>query len=410
MGAGLCLVIPVANGAQWYIDPYAWLAYGSDDNPRLLILDAQSNAVTKSTAGFKINRAEDIWNTSFHGKYTRVDYSPNDALDTNNILYEIKTSYKAEQSLWNLSASYREDSTLGDEIDADTGILFEQRTREMNQIRPEIMFYIDNRTSISWNLDYSDSSYKDIGNIDNLFNYENTNNTLLIVRGVTERTKILAQLGQSYFVSERADSVPPVTGEFIGTESITINSMLGIEHKLSETINGKLFGGIRKTKSDNTIYGCVVFLGPLCLKESNVVISQDETGISYSGQLEKKYLASSMNLSFSRAVNPSSGGTETINDNAMLNISRPLSQRWHGAVLASYSTVQTVGVDYYGYNRRISWIEPRVTWQQKSIQSGWSGSLAYRYTRLKRAIESEDVERNTLNLQIRYGWSRIDIY
>ena len=405
-----CVAPPIARGAEWSAEPYVRLKSGYNDNVRLVLADQKTTKIETTVAGIGLRVREDRWDIVVKGRYSHINYTPNDNRDSNNTLHRLNSSYKTERAVWSLAGSIRDESVLVSEtIDVDTGLVQFQRQRIKKDIAPSVSWILSEKIQAKWSIQYTDVSYDDNTDAGNLFDYENIANTFFISYGITERSQLLAQLSSSGFRSQRTEPDDLAIDEWRSTESITRNYLLGMGYDLNEMTNFQLLVGTRKTITDTTFYSCTVFLGLTCLSASNVVFPAEEIGFTYTGALKRKLESGNIKIDFGRAISPSSGGTEVVNDNISLQIDRSLTEKWSSALSISHLEARTIGEDLNGNDRRIVQIEPKVTWYQNANQSGWSGSLFYRYTRLRRVYESRAVTRNILNLAIRYGWSKIDL-
>ncbi len=407
-------VAPVVRGAELFAEPYARFRYGYNDNVRLTLADHEISRIEKTIAGLKLVAREERWDTSILGEFSRINYSPIDDYDSDNTRFDLDSSYKTEKIIWSLTGSFKDESVLINEtIDIDTGLTQFQRQRIKKNIAPSVSWILNEKIQATWSIGYTDVSYDDNTDAGILFDYENTTNTFFASYGMTERSQLLVQLSSSGFKSQRTESDDLVVGEWRGTESVTRNYMLGMGYDLDENTNLQLFAGTRKTITDTTIYSCTVIIPPTCFGASNMIFPSELTGSIYTGALERKLESGEVKIDFSRAINPSSGGTEVVSDRMSVRITRLWTRQWRGDLTISYLSNNAIGEDINGNIARldseIARLEPKITWHQNRNWAGWSGALSYNYTELRRTFENDPVTRNAVYLTAGYRWSRIDL-
>jgi len=176
-------------------------------------------------------------------------------------------------------------------------------------------------------------------------------------------------------------------------------------------MNGTLSMGGRNTTSEYQVLVCKLSLGPLCLQTAQETISSQDSGSVYNANLEKQFETAHLTVTASRSLNPTGNGQQAITDFVSFNLSRPFTAKLTGYLAA----------DGYNYNYRISsrtggvppagdyrlyHIGPSFYWR---TAPEWNLDGGYRYTYIRREVETTAATSNLLYLTLTYQWPKISV-
>ena len=400
-------LIPEAGATDWTARPYASLGYRYNDNVHLSITDAQSASAITSVVGIGLEAAKKRWSAALNGKYSDINYSPDDSLDRENTSLGLKTEYKTERGALGITGSSVNDSTLVfDSAGVDTGLTEEQRERVSNNGGVYWKRRASERLSVDIGYDLSDVSYDHVGSAEDLFDFENNTTRFNISYAASEKSHIVVRFGYTDFLSDRINAPAPQPGVPVwnSRDSTTQGYQVGYSYRFSDNTSGTLFVGASRTSFTNFFDGCIT---PI---DCTTVVKFENTGTDnnplYSLELTKKHTTGNIGLAASRTIEPSSSGAEVISDSVSVNASKSLSKKLRTTLSVSHLVAKTIGEDLNNNDRRLIVVKPGLDWRQRGDSYGWSGVLNYQYAEVKRESEQIEAAANSANLIIKYYWPK----
>jgi len=190
-----------------------------------------------------------------------------------------------------------------------------------------------------------------------------------------------------------------------GNDSTTRFFQVGITQNFSESTQGTLAAGARRTET-LTQGGYPVYtrfstpFGDVLIQTGVTSDARiEDTSSVFSGSLEKKYELTSINMSFSRSLAPSGSGSEVEQDSFDFRLNRIMTPH-----LSAYINLNSVIVrddqgnisnnnrPYYHAELGANW-----TWTQEL-----SLNMSYGYSRVKREFEDKAAIANSARLTLIY--------
>lgn len=391
---------PPAFTAEWSITPSVNLRQEYNDNIRLTHRPHDSVWGTKLTPRLELRRATEIWDVSANGRVRSAWYHGQDGLDTTDSFLDGAIKRRFERGSWDIRASLANDTTLQDEtVDLDTGLTTAQidRTQKSIALSSQYMF-----NEISWlqaSLEYRQVTYDD-GERYGLLDYDYAMPSLQIVHQLTPKAQIYSTLVYSkvdYDVSSALESE---------TSSLSIGTKYNI-NKLW-TVNGSI--GARRTDTSQFVLDAVPRPGfealyPLIFDVVSLPRDSSTTGVVYDASLSRKLETSTLTLSASQSINPSSTGTDTESTSATLSGNHQFTAKLSGYLAVNFLRSTTVGdIDTRNDYTRMR-ISPSLSWR---IDRGFILDTGYTYTRIKRETSNNtETDSNVAYISINYVWPKI---
>jgi hypothetical protein len=382
------------SAAQWSAAPSVRVGGEHNDNYELTL--QPHNSVTGSMIAPRLDLgvSSDIWMITGSAEAVQKRFSGGSGLDTDDRYYNFLTSYKTERSTWQVAGSNSKSSTLvNEQISPNTGLVQVQKTYDTHSVSPSWTWAMNELTQLQLAYSFNSVSYVN-GQSSGLFDYNTRDISAQLSNQLNEKDKIFVSAGYSIF------NAPATT-----LESKSAWYQAGISRTFSETTNGTLSAGTRKTASEQVLSVCTVFFGPFCLQTANETFSSEGSSSIYSGSFEKRYETTVFNIRVSRALDPSGLGGQIQTDSQIVGLNRKFTSKLTGTFsvsnyLSKAETGNVTGVDshYYAVEPGLHWM-----WAQE-----WNVDFTYQYRHIKRANEDEPASSNATYLTIRYAWPKMD--
>ena len=239
----------------------------------------------------------------------------------------------------------------------------------------------------------NDTSYVN-GQSVGLYDYRYRTASATVSNQLSEQNQIFVTGGYSSFHT-------PVTGN----ESTTRSFQVGITQNFSESMQGTLQAGARRTETltqgGRPVYTRFSTSSGDFLIQTGVTSNarSQQTSSVFSGSLAKKYELTSINTSFSRSYVPSGSGSEVELDSFAFGLNRTITPR-----LTAYINLNSVMIrddqgnisnnsrPYYRAESGANW-----AWTQEL-----SLNMSYGYSRVKRDYEATAATSNSVYLALIY--------
>lgn len=387
-----------ANAAEWSALPSVRLNREYSDN--LQLTTQPHTSVTGSMISPKLDLIADfdIWRLTAGMEAVQKRYSGNDDVDRDDRFYNLGGSYKTERSTWQITGVFSKNSVLANEkISTDTGAVQTQKIYDTHTISPSWTWAMDELTQLQLAYTNTTVSYVNGANV-RLNDYSTHSTSFQLTRQLSPQNKIFASAGYSSF------NVPLTT---FNSKSATYQA--GAIRNFSETMQGTISAGTRKTSSEQNVYeyGSGTLLCPLgsffVFCHVKTTFSRDSSYV-YNANLEKKYEATQLALSLSRAFDPSGLGGQVQTDSQSMTLSRQFSSRLTGSFSANNYNYKSETGTLTGVNRHLYTFQPSIRWLWTPELSA---DLSYQYAHVKRAEEDQPVTSKSVYLTLMYAWPKI---
>lgn len=386
------------NAAEWSVSPSVRLSREYSDNLQLTALPHTSVTGSMVSPKLYFTADFDIWRLTGGMEAVQKRYSGNDDVDRDDRFYNLGGSYKTERSTWQLTGVFSKNSVLANEqISADTGAVQTQKIYDTHTISPSWTWAMDELTQLQ--LAYTNTTVSYVNGVNVRLNDYSTHSTSFqLTKQLSPQNKIFTSAGYTIF------NVPLTT---FNSKSATYQ--VGAIRNFSETMQGTISAGTRKTSSEQNIYeyGSGTLLCPLgsifVFCHVKTIFSKDSSYV-YNANLEKKYEATRLTLSLSRAFDPSGLGGHVQTDSQNMTLSRQFSSRLIGSFSANNYNYKSETGTLSGVNRHLYIIQPNIRWLWTPELSA---DLRYQYAHVKRAEEDQPVAAKSVYLTLMYVWPKI---
>jgi len=388
------------EAAEWSVSPSIRARRDYDDNIQLTTQPHDSVSSTWVVPKLDFSIASDIWKVDGGAEYAARRFSGHDELDSNSQTYRLGYSYMTERSILQLYAMSSEISYLaGPKINPDIGLFTQNINTDTKYFSPSWTWSMTELTRLQVMYSKSEISYVN-GESSGLLDYDYSSLSLRLSNQFDIDTEIFLLPGYSVY------RVPANA-----TESRTTSFEAGITHTFSETMNGTLSLGGRKTSGESQIVVCKVFLGPYCLQTAQETTSGQDSGRTYNASLEKQFETLHLTATTGRSFNPSGSGQQVITDSVTFDLSGPLVQKITGHLVGegynnNYRISSQAGISSIAHDYRIYQIGPYLRWQ---MAQEWNLEGGYRYTYLQRENETTAATSNVVYLTLAYNPVKMSI-
>jgi hypothetical protein len=393
----LTLSVPrTANAAEWSAQPSVRLGWEHDDNPRLTTQSHESVSGSIISPKLDLSVSSDIWQVMGSMQALQKRYSGESDLDRDDRYYNLITSYKSERSTWQLAGSKAQASVIASEqISPDTGSVDVQKKYDLHSINPSWLWAVNELTQLQLAYSSSNLSYVN-GENAGFHDYATRSVSAQLTNQFDPADQIFFSTGYSIF------DVPATT-----LESRSATYQAGVTRTFSETMNGTLSAGMRKSNTEQNGPVCSLSLLSLCLQTVTVAQSVKKTSSVYNANIEKKYETTSFNLAVSRAFNPSGLGDEVQADTQIATLNKRFTSRLTGTFSAGNYTYKSVTGNLPGVDRRLYTIQPELRWM-------WTQELSmvfgYQYVHVKQVDEDKPATSNLVYWSLRYQWPKKNFF
>jgi len=384
-----------ANAAEWSAQPSVRVSQERNDNPRLVI--QPHNSVIGSMIAPKLDLAagSEIWQMTGSVEAVQKRFSGESDLNRDDRFYNLGASYITERSTWQLTGSSTKTSIFANElVNPDIGAVQVQKVVDTHSVTPSWTWAVNELTQAQLSYSFNNVSYVD-GQSVGLYNYTTRNISAQLSKQLDYKNQVFVVAGYSIF------NIPTTT---LQSKSATYQA--GITRAFSETMSGTLAVGTRKTSDEQNVLVCTLFLGPFCVQTANTTQFTKRSGSVFNGSLDKKYETIRLNITLSRAFDPSGLGGQVRKDSQEIKLDKQFTSRFTGYFSAGNyqyksesGNLPTVDRHLYNFQPGLRWI-----WTQEL-----TADLSYRYWHIKRAVEDEPATSKSTYLVLKYVWPKIEI-
>ena len=390
------LSIPIAcQAAEWTVEPSALFGFVYNDNVNLTTQPHSSVNSNVITPRLDLGVHTQAWQITGSAEASRRRYSGESGQDRDDNAFRLSSAYQSNRNVWQLNASSTRDSPIADEqTSSDTGAVQTPKIRETHGFSPSWTRMLTERTRLQLMYQLNDTSYVN-GQSVGLYDYRYRTASATLSNQLSTLSQVFVTGGYSAFHT-------PVTGN----ESTTRSFQVGITQNFSESTQGTLAAGARRTET--LIQGGEPFYkfsfnesGELVLAEIGVTSDRrlQETSSVFSGSLSKKYELTSINISFSRSLAPSGSGSEIEQDSFDFRLNRTMTPRLNAYINLNSVIVRDDQGNISNNNRPYYHAEMGANWawtQELSL------NMSYGYSRVKREFEDKAAIANSAYLTLIY--------
>lgn len=390
----------MGNAAEWSVSPSIRARGDYDDNIYLSIHPVDSVTSTWVVPKLDFGIASEIWKVYGGAELAARRFRGHEELDSDSQAYRLGYSYMTERSILDLSAKSSKVSYLaGPKISPDIGLFTQNTNTDTKIFSPSWTWSMTELTRLQITYSKSDVSYVN-GQSVGLYDYGYSSLSVTISNQFDTDTQIFLLPGYSTY------RVPATS-----TESKTTSYQVGITRTFSETMNGTLSLGGRRTSGEYQALVCKVYFGPTCLQSGLDTVSGQDSGSTYNANLEKKFELVHITAAASRSFNPSGSGQQVIIDSVTFNLSRPFTEKMTGSLDAdgynyNYRISSSTNVPSTAQDYKIYQIAPHLRWQ---MAPEWNLEGGYRYTYIRRENEPTYATSNVIYLTLAYYPQKMSI-
>ncbi len=417
-------VARLVNAAEWSAQPSVRLGRGYNDNVRLTIYPHPN--VMSSLLAPKLDLAvtSDIWQVTGSMEAVQNRFSGDSSLNSDNLFYNLASSYRTERSIWQVVGSMSQSSILyNQQVNPETGVNQVQYVQDAYNISPSWTWQVDELSQLQLTYSLSNASYVN-GMSVGLYDYSTRAATATFSKMLDPNDTAFVSAGYSIFnVPVNADVLTgAVAVSSSGAYLTALNSksttyQAGITRTFSETSQITLSAGIRNTSYEQDGYEPVLsgatesclyfFFGLRQVPCQRVAMFSKQSGtvfnVKYDEQLLENY---SFHLTLNRSLDSSGTGGQVQTDSIALSLDHPFTSRLRGSFAASSYTHSVETGNISGVDTRLYYIQPSLEWQ-------WTEKLlldaSYIRTHIRRVSDDQPAISNAVNLTLTYAWPRMEI-
>jgi hypothetical protein len=335
------------------------------------------------------------WQITGSAEASRRRYSGESGLDRDDNAFRLSSAYQTERNTWVLDATSTRDSPLANEqTGSDTGAVQTLKIRETHGFSPSWTRRLTERIKLQLMYQLNDTSYVN-GQSVGLYDYRYRTASAVVSNQLSEQNQVFVTGGYSSFHT-------PATGN----DSTTRSAQLGITQNFSESTQGTLQAGARRTETSiqggKPIYQRFFIPGFIdTLVQTGVTqdAHSQETSSMFSASLDKNYEITRVNMTLSRSFVPSGTGTEIEQDSFDFRLNRTITPRMSAFIYLNSIKVQDDQGNISNNGRAYYHAEPGANWawtQELSL------NMSYGYSRAKREFEDKAATANSWYLTLLY--------
>ena len=384
----------VCEAAEWTVEPSALFSLVYNDNVNLTTQPHNSVNSNVISPRLDLGMRTQAWQITGSAEASRIRYSGESTQDRDDNAFRLSSAYQSERNIWQLDANSTRDSPVADEqTSSDTGAVQTPKIRESHGFSPSWTRMMTERTKLQLMYQLNDTSYVN-GQSVGLYDYRYSTASATVSNQLSDRSQVFVTGAYSSFHT-------PVTGN----ESTTRSFQVGITQNFSESTQGTLSAGARRTET-LTQGGYPVYtrfstpFGDVLIQTGVTSDARRQaTSSVFSGSLEKKYELTSINMSFSRSLAPSGSGSEVEQDSFDFRLNRIMTPRLNAYINLNSFVVRDDQGNISNNNRPYYHAELGANWawtQELSL------SMSYGYSRVKREFEDKAAIANSARLTLIY--------
>ena len=384
----------VCEAAEWTVEPSALFSLVYNDNVNLTTQPHNSVNSNVISPRLDLGMRTQAWQITGSAEASRIRYSGGSAQDRDDNAFRLSSAYQSERNIWQLAANSTRDSPVADEqTSSDTGAVQTPKIRETHGFSPSWTRMLTERIRLQLMYQLNDTSYVN-GESVGLYDYRYSTASTTV-------SNQLSKLSQVFVTGAYSSFHTPVTGN----DSTTRSFQVGITQNFSESTQGTLAAGARRTET-LTQGGYPVYtrfstpFGDVLIQTGVTSDARiEDTSSVFSGSLEKKYELTSINMSFSRSLAPSGSGSEVEQDAFDFRLNRIMTPRLNAYINLNSVIVRDDQGNISNNNRPYYHAELGANWawtQELSL------NMSYGYSRVKREFEDKAAIANSARLTLIY--------
>jgi hypothetical protein len=384
----------VCEAAEWTVEPSALLSLVYNDNISLTTQSHDSVTGNVIIPRLDLGMLTQAWQITGSAEASRQRYSGANDQDRDNNAFRISSAYLTERNTWQLDANSTRDSPSAEEkTRSDLGALQTLKIRESHSFSPSWTRKMTERIKLQLMYQLNDTSYVD-GQSVGLYDYRYRTASAVVSNQLSERSQVFVTGSYSSFHT-------PATGN----DSATRSFQVGVTQNISESMQGTLQVGARRTESltqgGRPVYTRFSTIFGDFLVQTGVTSStrSQQTSSVFSGSLVKKYELTTINTSLSRSLVPSGSGSEVEQDTFDFRLNRTISPRMTAFINLNTVNVRDDQGNILNNNYAYSHAEPGINW---AWSQEWSSTMSYGYSRIKRDFETQAATSNSVYLALLY--------
>lgn len=394
--------------AYWEVVPELNLGLTYESNPRYQSEneDSASGALVQMGLDMGLETPETTIRLLPRWRKTEYFASEDDDLNDDDTYLDLNASRRTERAEFGLGGSWRDQGVRTSEFVRDTDstgavdpsgsgrfINLEDEQRYWT-VRPSVVYILSQRNTLRAGLSYSETDYREADStaVRSYFDYDYTSADLTLAHAIDERNSLSFGVTASGYEADR-DTFDIFNQPFqvqYKSDSYGVNA--GYEHEFSERLTGSLQLGSARSTVDFCSAGTCV----------NSSADQNFVGnLSLTRRSERTRFSSSI----SRALAPSSNGTEIVSDRLHFRLDRNLTRLLDGSIGVIWSEDSSVGEPVEGQpfreDRTYFTLDTNVSWRLSRL---WSLTGTYSYTSDEYDVTTftNDRKNNRVFLTLRY--------
>ncbi len=394
-------VLPASQAvAYWELTPQVEAGLSYQTNPRYLTSEEETlnpDGGDDVLGTYVDVRAEGFWKTpsnsvSLAPRLRRTDYlKANDDLNSDETYVNFLAAHTGRRGSVGLGVNYQNTSIVtsdfqsatpddpGAPVNGATG-RYSNATQETWNYQPSLTFQLSIRNAFSITGGLSDTTYDEDGLqngvTERYVDYSNSSVELALRHYLNPKSSFILALNGGNFLTDSPGSTIQNSTDSFGVTA-------AYDYTFSETLTGSATVGI--TRSSVEVSGIGFGLDPLtgfpCTEEITCSISNEARNFVGYAQLRKRSEDTTYNVSLSRAISPSSNGTQTVQDSVRFDVDQTLTRKLSGGIGTLYSKNSSLSENFSGFGnfRQDSTyltVDSRLSWSLTDTLSVY-GSYSY---------------------------------
>ncbi len=348
-----------ANAADWSVVPSVKQKSEFDSN---LLYESQN---PKSDFIFSLLSSADYNYTTDSGQlqgrlgWTAWHYLSHRNLDKIDQSYQINGNYQAIPRLkLTMNSAYIVDSSLSEEF-AVSGLVMSRTPRQSILLAPGLTYALTERLLANLSYSFNTVTYQD----PRFRNYKNHQVSLGLSHPLkNEKTVVNGNISGRENLYAGGDRTSTLTGN------------LGINHKITETWDANLAGGMNFSRQESSTRVLDTSAFPFFVTVKQQKQTQSNQGLFLALSSTKRWSRASLTGSFNRDLSPSGAGAEVERDAASLSFAYTFTERLSSTLQGSYSLSKTVS-QTSNLKTAVSQISNQISYQMTeklSLTQGYS--------------------------------------
>ncbi len=364
---------------------------------------------------------DEFWETRANARFANRWYVTDNNLDYYNQLFDWRTKYRSEYSIWNMDAQYNMDNTLSSETDStvDVGYVFRRIPRTTRILSPSWTYSLSDTSLLSLSYDYNDRTYDrnqvvaanvvdsiaHTGGL--LFQHQwNSDLTLTGSANYTDYT-LLGQAG-TYIdllqvpIGDTIFALPALYNRPALDSTIrTTSAMAGFNWAATSTITLGFSGGAQYNQTETPGFVATTLVNGALPGPSVFVPGTSNNAVTeiLSATARKRFEYSDIGFDYSRSVSPNLNGDLVAYDRYSLSGNHRFSEWVSSNLSLSYSEQSSPSQGTAAFlNREIFSARTGLNWQW---DENWFLNASYQYTQVTYP-DSGTADSHALFLNLRY--------